>query len=158
VADAVLSRGISRYQYFLAKMHSRLVVVVATFVAMSAVVLTAHHFLFDPDLSLAGGIMAIVLIAAVLMVVVSWGVTVGALSNGTVLGITIFWLILYGGIVLLSLLPEPYPTPDRMLGRLKFVLRGHYDPDVVGQVVAAALVLSGTAAVVGLAGFGRKDV
>ena len=33
VADSVLSRGISRHQYFLAKWHARLVVVTATFAA-----------------------------------------------------------------------------------------------------------------------------
>src|SRR5262245_9884764 len=31
VADSVLSRGISRYQYFLAKWHARLVTVIGTF-------------------------------------------------------------------------------------------------------------------------------
>jgi hypothetical protein len=158
VADAVLSRGISRHQYFLAKWHARLVVVLATFAVLSAVVLVAHHFLFDPDLTFAGGVAAIALVAAGLLVVVSWGVTVGSLSGSTVMGITLFWLLLYGGIVVLSLLPEPYPSPERLLGRLKFVLRGEYDPGLVTEVVAAAAVLSGAAAVVGLVGFGRKDV
>ena len=102
--------------------------------------------------------MAVVMIAAALFVVISWGVTVGALSNGTVIGITVFWLLLYGGILLLSLLPEPYPSPERILDRLKFVLRGQYDPDVVTQVLVTAGILSGLAAIVGLAGFGRKDV
>jgi ABC-2 type transport system permease protein len=158
VADSVLSRGISRHQYFLAKWHARLVVVLLTFAALAGVVLAAHYFLFDPDLTALGGLVAVALVAAVLLVVISWGVTVGALSNGTVMGITLFWLLLYGGIVLLSLLPDPYPTPDRMLGRLKFVLRGQYDPALVSEVVTASLVLSAAAAVVGLAGFGRKDV
>ena len=93
-----------------------------------------------------------------LTVVISWGVTVGALASGTVTGITLFWLLLYGGIVLLSLLPEPYPTPDRMLGKLHFVLRGEYDPAVLVQVAGITLTLSLAAAVVGLVGFGRKDV
>jgi hypothetical protein len=158
VADAILSRGISRHQYFLAKWHARLVVVLATFAVLSAVVLTAHHFLFDSDLSLLGGLAAVAMVAAVLLVVVSWGVTVGALSSGTVIGITLFWLLLYGGMVLLSLLPEPYPTPERMLARLRFVLRGQYDPALVTQVVVAGLALSAAAAVVGLVGFSRKDV
>jgi hypothetical protein len=122
------------------------------------VVLLAHHFQFDSDLSLAGGFAAVVMVAAVLLVVISWGVTIGALSNGTVIGITLFWLALYGGIFLLSLLPEPYPTPDRVLGRLKFVLRGQYDPAVVTQMVVASTVLSGLAAAVGLVGFTRRDV
>src|SRR5271170_1665354 len=34
VADAVLSRGISRYQYFFAKWHARLVTVIGTFILM----------------------------------------------------------------------------------------------------------------------------
>jgi hypothetical protein len=157
-ADAILSRGISRHQYFLAKLHARAVAVLVTFVALATVVLVAHHFLFDSDLSLAGGFAAVVMVAAVLLVVISWGVTIGALSNGTVIGITLFWLALYGGIFLLSLLPEPYPTPDRVLGRLKFVLRGQYDPAVVTQMVAAATVLSGLASAVGLVGFTRRDV
>lgn len=158
VADAVLSRGISRHQYFLAKCHARLVVVLATFVLLAAVVLAAHHFLFAPDLTLSGGLTAVALVAAVLLVVISWGVTIGALSNGTVMGITMFWLLLYGGIFVLSLLPEPYPTPDRVLGRLKFILRGQYDPALLTQVAVAALALSAMAAVVGLVGFSRKDV
>jgi hypothetical protein len=58
-ADAILSRGISRHQYFLAKWHARLVVVLATFAVLAGAVLTAHHFLFDPDLTLAGGLAAI---------------------------------------------------------------------------------------------------
>ncbi|OWK36602.1 ABC transporter permease [Fimbriiglobus ruber] len=158
VADAVLSRGISRYQYFLAKWHARLVVVLTTFGVLSSVVLIAHHFLFDPDLTFIGGLVALAMVAAVLAAVISWGVTIGALSNGTVIGITIFWLVIYGGIVVLSLLPEPYPNPDRVLSRLKFVLRGQYDPTLVVQVVAVSAVLSVLAGVVGLSGFSRKDV
>src|SRR5262245_57252463 len=85
VADAILSRGISRHQYFLAKWHARVIVVLSTFALLAAVVLIAHHFLFDSDLSLAGGLAAIAMVALVLFVVISWGVTVGALSNGTVI-------------------------------------------------------------------------
>ena len=67
-------------------------------------------------------------------------------------------LMLYGGIFVRSLLPEPYPTPDRMLGRLKFMLRGQYDPNLLTQVVVASGALSLLAAIVGLIGFSRKDV
>src|SRR5918999_1796326 len=49
VADSVLSRGISRHQYFLAKWHARLVVVVATFAVLAAGVLATSYFLFKSD-------------------------------------------------------------------------------------------------------------
>src|SRR5438046_10522041 len=38
LADSVLSRGISRYQYFLAKLHARLASVLATFVVLTGLV------------------------------------------------------------------------------------------------------------------------
>ena len=158
VADAILSRGISRHQYFLAKWHARLVVVLCTFTFLATGILVVHHFMFDPDLTLLGGLVAIGLVVAVLTVVISWGVTIGSLSSGTVIGITLFWLLLYGGIVLLSLLPEPYLTPDRMLSRLHYVLRGQYDPEIVTQIALLALGLSTVAVVIGMIGFSRKDV
>lgn len=162
VADSVLSRGISRHQYFLAKWHARLVVVLATFAVMSVLVLGAGYFLFQADagadLSIVGGLAAVLAVSAVLAVIVSWGVTIGALTNGTVLGITVFWLVLYGAGFLMSLLPEPWPSPDRELGRLKFVLRGQFNNGLLGDLVLGAAGLSALAAVVGLVGFSRRDV
>ena len=86
VADSVLSRGISRHQYFLAKWHARLVVVVATFAALAAGVLVASYVLFqsdaESDLSLVGGLAAVVAVCAVLTAIVSWGVTIGRWRTG----------------------------------------------------------------------------
>ncbi|MCZ2341234.1 MAG: hypothetical protein LC104_05480 [Bacteroidales bacterium] len=158
VADAVLSRGISRHQYFLAKWHSRLIMILVTFMVLAGAVLAAHHFLLDPDLTLAGGIAAIALIAAVLVAVTSWGVTIGALSHGTVTGITVFWVLLYGGLFIVSILPDPYPTPDRIMSRLNAVLRGQYNPALLWQGISCGVGMGLLAAVVGVVGFGRKDV
>ena len=85
VADAIHCRGISRYQYFLAKWHARTLAVSLAFAALSAVVLASYHYLLDPDLTLAGGAAATVIALAALAAVIAWGVTVGALANGTAL-------------------------------------------------------------------------
>jgi ABC-2 type transport system permease protein len=162
VADSVLSRGISRHQYFLAKWHARLVVVTATFAVLSCAVLLASYFLFkddaQTDLSLGGGLAAVLAVCAALAAIVSWGVTIGALTNTTVLGITVFWLVLYGSGFLLSLLPEPWPSPERQLARLKFVLQGQYNSAVLTQLLVGSGVACVSAAVVGLIGFSRRDV
>jgi hypothetical protein len=125
-------------------------------------VLVAGYFLFrddaESDLSLVGGLAAVVAVCAVLAVIVSWGVVIGALTNGTVLGITVFWLLLYGAGFLLTLAPEPWPSPDRELSRMKFVLRGQFNEVFLGNLVLGSLVLSAAAAVVGLVGFSRRDV
>jgi ABC-type transport system involved in multi-copper enzyme maturation permease subunit len=162
VADSVLSRGISRHQYFLAKCHARLVAVVVTFAVLAIGVLLSGYFLFkadsESDLSLLGGLAAVTAIVAVLAVIVTWGVVIGALTNGTVLGITVFWLVLYGAGFLLSFLPEPWPSPDRELGRLKFVLRGQFNEALFANLILGSLILCSVASVIGLIGFNRRDV
>src|SRR5947208_898861 len=96
LADSVLSRGISRYQYFLAKWHSRTLVVISTFAVLSSGMLTLFHYLLTDDLSFSGCLSAVVTISALLAAVVAMGVAVGSLSNSTVVGITALWIFLYG--------------------------------------------------------------
>src|SRR5688572_11439572 len=64
LADSILSRGISRHQYFLGKWHSRLASVLASFIVLSASVLIASLFVLHEDLSLLGCLVAIATIAA----------------------------------------------------------------------------------------------
>jgi ABC-2 type transport system permease protein len=165
IADSVLSRGISRHQYFLAKWHSRLATILGTFIAVATVVLLVFAVAFheavtggSTNLTLYGGLAGVLVIASGLAVVVSWGVSIGAMANGTVTGVTIFWLGLFGGLVIMSQLPSDYPTPERMLDELKRVLAGHYRPGQITEFCTAAGVLSIIGGAVGLFGFNRKDV
>lgn len=162
LADSILSRGISRHQYFLAKWHSRLVVVVSTFASLAAIIMIAGYFLFradtESDLSLGGGIAAVLAVGAVLACIVSWGVVIGAMTNGTVLGITVFWLALYGIGFLLSFMPEPWPSPDRELARIKFVLRGQFNEGSLVNLVGLSVLLCASAGALGIVGFSKRDV
>src|SRR3984893_17080233 len=58
-ADSVLSRGISRFQYFLGKWHARLVAVLGTFLLMGMLALRGGFFLLHEDLSLSGSVVAL---------------------------------------------------------------------------------------------------
>jgi ABC-2 type transport system permease protein len=158
LADSVLSRGISRYQYFLAKWHARTVVVVSTFMAMALVMLALFHFLLTDDLTLGGCLAAVVTISAILAAVVAMGVAVGSVSHSTVVGITVLWIVLYGSGVLMTLLPATYPTPEKILSRLPYVLQGTYHLPALGDWVLAGLVTAVGSAAVGMVVFARKDV
>ncbi len=158
VADAVLCRGISRHQYFLAKWHARTAVVLATFAGLSAIVLVVYHYLLDSDLTFSGGVAATAVALAALAAVVAWGVTMGALASGTVIAITLFWMILYGAILLCSFLPDPFPSPTYVIAQLRAILRGHFDEGHVARVVGGFLLAACLGAAVGLLGFRRKDV
>jgi ABC-2 type transport system permease protein len=158
MADSVLSRGISRHQYFLGKWHSRLATVLATFLTMAVVVVVGSIFLLHEDVSFTGSLVALATVSALLAAVITCGVTVSALCNSTVLGIALLWVILYGGGFALSLLPARYPSPDRALSRLLPILQGYYDLHMLGELIGWCAGFSVVVAVVGLARFARRDI
>jgi putative exporter of polyketide antibiotics len=158
MADSVLSRGISRYQYFLGKWHSRLVSVLSTFLLVGVAVLVASNFLLHEDLSLSGCALALCTVACLLAVVVTCGVTVSAMCNSTVMGIAILWVVLYGGGFALSLLPPRFPSPERALSSLPFLLRGYYDLDRLLQFMGVSCGVSLVTAAVGVIWFNRRDI
>jgi hypothetical protein len=158
LADSVLSRGISRYQYFLGKWHARLVIVLGTFLAMGLAALLASYFLLHEDMKLIGCLIALATVSALLMVVTTCGVTTSAISNSTVLGIAVLWIVLYGLGFGLSLLPARSPTPDYALNNLHSILRGFYDWDVLSRLISYSAGGSFVVALVGLIYFARRDV
>lgn len=158
MADSVLSRGISRYQYFLAKWHARVAVVLGTFFFTGMVALLGSHFFLHEDLSLGGSLVALITIMALLATVTTCGVTVSAISNSTLLGIAMLWIGLYGLGYSLTRLPTSYSTPTIVLRNLPFVLQGQYDLHVHGRIVLWSAVSSCLVALVGLGYFSRRDV
>lgn len=159
LADSVLSRGISRYQYFMGKWHSRLATVLVTFFVLGVAALLASAFVLHEDLTADGCGMALLTIAALLTAVVTCGVTISAICNSTALGVALLWVLLYGGGFVLSLLPPRLMTsPDRALARLPHILEGHYDAPMLGNLIGCSLGLSVVVALVGLVYFSRRDV
>ena len=158
MADSVLSRGISRYQYFLGKWHARLAVVVGTFLLMGSLAVLGGYIFLNDDLSFRGCAAALAMIAAVLAVIVSCGVSVSAISNSTVVGIAVVWGTVYGAGFLLTLLPSTYPAPDRLLVNLPNVLRGYYDVHLLIRLLVGSVVTSIAVSLVGMAYFARRDV
>ncbi len=158
VADSILSRGISRYQYFLAKWHSRTIVLLLSFALLSALVLAGYHYLLEPDLTMGGGLAAIFIAMSMLAAVIAWGVTVGAISNGSIIGLTIFWLVLFGGLFLLSYLPEPFPSPSYVINQMRSILRGNFDTWRITKVMMIFWFIAALGGTVGLLGYSKKDV
>jgi ABC-2 type transport system permease protein len=159
MADSVLSRGISRYQYFLGKWHARLAVVLGTFFLIALLALIGALFMLHSDsLDFMGCAIALATVAALLVMVITCGVSVSALSSNTVVSIAIVWMALYSAGFALSLLPESYPSPDRALQALPRVLKGFYDWQMVSRLISGALALSLLVALAGMIWFSRRDV
>jgi putative exporter of polyketide antibiotics len=158
MADSILSRGISRYQYFMGKWHARLVAVLVTFLAMGVVAWISSLMVLHEDLSLVGGLMAMATVAAMLTVVSTAGVTVSAMASSTVVAMAVLWVLLYGLGFAMSLLPAHFATPDRILHKLPYMLRGYFDLEMHTHFIGLCLVLSLILALVGMIHFSRRDV
>jgi hypothetical protein len=158
VADSVLSRGISRNQYFLGKWHARLVAILTTFLVMGLLALVGSYLLLNEDLSLTGGLVALATVSALLAAVITCGVAVSAVFHSTALGIAVLWILLYGSGFLLSLLPSRFPSPDRALAGLPYILQGAYDLDALLQLAGWCALVSAIGALSGLIYFSRCDV
>lgn len=158
LADSVLSRGISRHQYFLGKWHARLMTLLGAYLILGLLSLAGSQFLLHEDLSVEGCGLALATVSALLAVIITCGVTVSAICNNTVLGITVLWMLLYGGGFVLSLVPLPFPSPDRVLQRLPFIVRGQYDFFALGKLIGCAVLVSLLTACFGSIYFARRDV
>jgi ABC-type transport system involved in multi-copper enzyme maturation permease subunit len=158
MADSVLSRGISRYQYFLGKWHARLFSILTTYFVMGVLLLTSCLFLLHEDLDYGGCFMALVTVGAVLAAIISLGVSVSAMVNSTAVGVAALWIVIYGGGFALSQLPQTVPSPDRSLHNLTHILQGKYNATALCQLMGWSGLFSCAAAVVGLGYFARRDV
>jgi putative exporter of polyketide antibiotics len=159
MADSVLSRGISRYQYFLGKWHARLATVLGTYVFMAIVCLVAGAFLLHPDdLSWSGSIAALIVVVALLAAVISTSVAMSAVVTNTMLGVTVLWIAIYGGGFALNFVPGRFPAPVRTLENLPNVLRGHFDLNFLTLIVGWSLAISVVSSLIGMIAFARRDV
>ena len=61
-------------------------------------------------------------------------------DQGTMLGIALLWIGLYGVGFALTWLPSHISTPTAVLHNLPFVLQGYYDIHVHGRIIAWSAV------------------
>lgn len=158
LADSVLSRGISRFQYYLGKWHGRLLAILGTHVALGLVGLAAAKMFLHEDIHITGGLAALGISAAMLAVVISLGVMVSALVPNSFAAIAVLWVILYGGGMLLSSLPDGAHSPEWTLEQLPFVLRGQFHLEIFKKVLGWAMGVSAISAVIGMTQFSRRDM
>lgn len=158
LADSILCRGISRYQYFFAKLHSRLVSVLGTYLVIAGGVLAVAAFGFPGLVTPTGCVAALAALGALLGAIVCCGVTTSALCGSTVMSVTVLWVALYALGFALTFMPAGYLTPDRLIDTLPQMLKGSFHRDEFWTMIYAALVGSGVVTLIGALGFSRADV
>jgi ABC-2 type transport system permease protein len=158
LADTVLSRGVSRWQYFLAKWHARLTAVIGSFALLAGLIILAAIFVLQSDVSLVGCGLALGVVATLLAIVVSCGVAVSGMVDSSLLGIAILWIGLYALGAALLLIPLPMLDYGKMLKNLPILLRGQVEPMMVLKLMAVGGGVALLAAIAGMFGFSRRDL
>jgi hypothetical protein len=158
VADSILCRGISRYQFYLAKLHARLISVLGTYLFLGGGLLTASAFLFPGMVTPTGYIAALGSLAMVLAAVVCCGVAASALCSSQMLALSFLWIGLYTIGFALTFLPASYLTPDRLIEILPAVFRGEFNRPALWDLTKYSFYLALGISLVGMVGFSRKDV
>src|SRR5262245_62515087 len=93
--DCVVSRVITRFQYFLGKWHARLIAILGTFFVMGVIILaTSLCMLHGDNLKIMGAVMALIAVTAIMAAVITCGVTVSAITNTTLVSIAIGWIVI----------------------------------------------------------------
>lgn len=155
VADSVLSRGISRWQYFLGKWTARLTAVLGVYLlvivptalvlwvsagpaqGVNEPVMRAEFNSEEPGvepaplilqraLSLGGVAFAVAQVAALLAFVVTCSIAYSASFGSTVISIAVGWVSLYGSGLILSILDVTNFSPARLLREMPDLVRGQY--------------------------------
>jgi hypothetical protein len=159
MADSVLSRGISRYQYFLGKWHARLTLVLLTYFLQSTIALVCAYYMLHSDtMSLRGSLAALLVVASMLVFIVTFGVSVSAVSSNTLVSIAVVWITIYGSGFIMSQLPGIAPPLERALQNLPNVLKGWYDWEILSRLILTTLGVSAAIAIIGMFCFSRRDV
>jgi ABC-2 type transport system permease protein len=158
LADAILCRGISRYQYFLGKLHSRLFTVIGSFFLITTVVLVAAAVLLRSDLDWYDSALCLLLVASLLTLVVCCSVTVSGMVQSTVLGITMVWIGIYTLGAALLLVPLGFLDLGDWLQKLPLLMRGQTDTSAQVNMLVYCLSLALVVTLVGMTHFARKDV
>jgi ABC-2 type transport system permease protein len=186
IADAVLSRGISRWQYYMGKWTARLAAVLGVY-ALVMVPATLLLWLsatppgapdeiarteFRPSelgdepgaldvtrpITFGGAAFALGQVGAILAFVVTCGVALSALFDSTVISIAVGWVSIYGTGLILSILDLTRLSPGRLLRNLPDILGGHYVEAEQYTLIGSWLALTLFISLAAGTVFARRDV
>jgi len=158
VADSILSKAVRRSEYILAKLLSRLGIVIGLFLLMSVPVsyIIAQNATGDVDTT--GMIWAFAMVGLMLTVLTSLAVASSTLFNNTLVAVVVVWFAWYIAGAVTGLLQADYLSPLGIVDSLPGLLAGDYNTDELTQTVIGYGVLALSSIVLTTLHFVRKDV
>lgn len=158
LADSILSKAVTRYQYILAKFSGRILVVAGLYllISISAGLLLASNA--ENDMTTGGAVWGVITVGLMLLMLTSLSVGLSTVFNRTLVALMVVWLAWYVSSGVLALLQLDFLSPLHIVDQLSATLRGDYDVSEQLKIAAAFSLLSAASVGMAVTYFARKDV
>jgi ABC-2 type transport system permease protein len=158
VADSILSKSVTRYEYILAKTASRLVMVIGAYLLVT---LPSAYLIYrygSGDLATDGVVWGVVLVGMMLLLLTVLAVALSTLFNRTMVAMIGTWGVWYAAGAIAALFQVEYLSPLDIVDALPATLVGDYAAADQWRILIGFAAVS--AAVMGIAvwHFSRKDL
>lgn len=145
-ADAILCRGISRWQYYVSKCGSRVLMVAALFCLLTLPTLGLAALRLTNDLTLNTTMRAMGLSLAYLTSLTTIGVAISVWFYTPLVSVVVAWMALYGLGIVIAVLELGDLSPVGFSSRLPELLRGNAqamaDHHLLSVLFAGAIIAS----------------
>lgn len=157
-ADAILCRGVSRWEYFVGKLAARSAAVFAVYLALTIPAIALCLIRLYNDLSFVGLLQTLGLVAGLLASITALSVAASAWSSSSLVVFGVVWVATYGIGIALAVMQVPTLNPIELTDAFPDLLRGQ-QPYLAPHRLPGYLALTAVAiTAASLVGFSRKDV
>lgn len=159
LADGILSKAVTRYDYLLAKLSAHLLAVWSIYllVVLPAAYLLTRYAVAD-DLSARGAAWALLVVGAILFLLTALGVAFSTLFNRTLVAVVVLWLLWYAASTIFALLEVEYLSPLTVVEGLPAVIQGDYVAGDQWQLLAGFGLPAFLFLLLAVVYFARKDL
>jgi ABC-type transport system involved in multi-copper enzyme maturation permease subunit len=158
LADSLLSKAVKRHEYILAKFCSRVALVFTIYLGISTVLAGLTMRIGVNDIEIYGLSFAILIVALVLIMLTTMGVTFSTIFPNTIVSIVALLVVWYSMTFFFSLIKEiEFLSPSYLIGELPKIIQGNWS-GTEWKIVSGFSLMCIAFLAVSLLYFSRKDV
>ena len=158
LADSLLSKAVKRHEYILAKFCSRVILVFTIYLGISTFLAGLTMRIGVNDIEIYGLSFSILVVALVVIMLTTMGVTFSTIFPNTVMSIVALLGVWYSMTFFFSLIDEiEFLSPSYLIGELPRIIQGNWS-GTEWKIVSGFSLMSIAFVAVSLLYFSRKDV
>ena len=158
LADSLLSKAVKRHEYILAKFCSRVAVVFTIYLGISTVLAGLTMRIGINDIEIYGLSFSILVVALVLIMLTTMGVTFSTIFPNTIVSIVALLVVWYSMTFFFFLIEEiKFLSPTYLIGELPKIIQGNWS-GTEWKIVSGFSLMSIALLAVSLLYFSSKDV